>query len=54
VEVGKDKFEDVVSSFLASVGEANIISINTINYTHMDMGTRQILTEYGVLIVYKG
>src|SRR5262245_30275862 len=54
VEVGKDKFEEVVSNFLASVGETNIISVNTINYTHMDMGTRQILTEYGVLIVYKG
>ena len=54
VEVGKDKFEDVVSNFLASVGESNIVSINTINYTHTDMGTRQVLTEYGVLIVYKG
>jgi hypothetical protein len=54
VEVGKDKFEEVVGNFLAGVGEANIVSIDTINYTHQDMGTRQILTEYGVLIVYKG
>ena len=54
VEVGKDKFEEVVSNFLAGVGETNVVSINTINYTHQDMGTRQILTEYGVLIVYKG
>jgi hypothetical protein len=54
VEVGKDKFEEIVGNFLAGVGDANVVSINTINYTHMDMGTRQVLTEYGVMIVYKG
>ena len=54
VEVGKDHFEEVVTKFLDKVGEPNIVSINTLNYTHIDMGTRQILTDYGVMIVYRG
>ena len=54
VEVGKDHFDEFVTKFLVGVGEANIISINTINYTHVDMGSRQILTDYGVMVVYRG
>lgn len=54
VEVGKDHFDDVVSDFLGKVGESNVVSINTINYTHVDMGSRMVLTDYGVMIVYKG
>ena len=54
LEVGKDHFEQFVTEFLSNVGESNIISVNTINYTHIDMGSRQILTDYGVMIVYKG
>jgi hypothetical protein len=54
VEVGKDHFDEVVTKFLGDVGETNIVSINTLNYTHVDMGSRQILTDYGVMIVYKG
>jgi hypothetical protein len=54
VEVGKDHFDEVVSKALQTIGETNVISINTIMYTHVDMGSRQILTDYGVLIVYKG
>ncbi len=54
VEVGKDHFDEVVTNFLGTVGESNIVSINTIAYTHVDMGSRQILTDYGVMVVYKG
>jgi hypothetical protein len=54
VEVGKDHFDEVVSKLLADIGETNIVSINTLGYTHVDMGSRQILTDYGVMIVYKG
>jgi hypothetical protein len=54
VEVGKDHFDEVVSKVLCEIGETNIISINTLAYTHVDMGSRQILTDYGVMIVYKG
>ena len=54
VEVGKDKFEDVVTSFLGKIGEENVVSINAINYSHIDMGSRQILTDFGVMIVFRG
>lgn len=54
IEVGHDRFDEIVSQFLVKVGEANIISINSINYTFLDIGTQKLMTEYGVLIVYKG
>jgi hypothetical protein len=54
VEVGKDRFDDVVSEFLQKIGESNIVSITPLTYTHMDLGTRQMLTDFGVMIVYKG
>lgn len=54
VEVGKDHFDEVVTKFLEKVGETNVVSINTLAYTHIDMGSRAILTDYGVMIVYKG
>jgi DNA-directed RNA polymerase subunit RPC12/RpoP len=54
IEVGHDRFDEFVSQFLAKIGEANIISINTINYTSLDIGTQKLMTEYGVLVIYKG
>jgi hypothetical protein len=54
VEVGHDKFDEVVTNFLVRVGETNIISINTLNYSHLDIGTQKLLTDFGVMIVYRG
>jgi hypothetical protein len=54
IEVGHDKFDEVVTNFLGKVGEDNIVSINPINYTHLDIGTQKLMTEYGVFIVFKG
>ncbi len=54
IEVGHDKFDEVVSKFLAKVGEHDIISINTLNYTYLDIGTQKLLTDFGMLIVYRG
>lgn len=53
-EVGKDHFDETVSNFLEKVGQANIVSINTVNYSFMELSTRHILTDYGVLIVFRG
>lgn len=53
VEVGKDHFDEVVTNFLNKVGEANVVSISPINYTHQDLASREWITEFGVLIVYK-
>ncbi|HEX4119031.1 MAG TPA: hypothetical protein VH619_00285 [Verrucomicrobiae bacterium] len=54
VEVGHDRFDEVVSAFLAKVGRENIISINPINYSYTDLASRAILTDYGVTIVFRG
>jgi DNA-directed RNA polymerase subunit RPC12/RpoP len=54
IEVGHDKFDEVVSNFLMKVGEANVISITTLTYTHLDIGTQKLLTDFGVMVVYRG
>jgi len=54
IEVGHDKFDEFVTNFLQKVGEHNIISISPLNYTHLDIGTQKLMSEYAVLIVYKG
>ncbi len=54
IEVGHDRFDEVVTNFLGKVGEPNIISITTLTYTHLDIGSQKLLTDFGVLIVYKG
>ena len=52
-EVGKDRFDDIVSDFLNAVGEENIISITPINYSYVEMGTQKLVTDFGMAIVYK-
>lgn len=54
IEVGKDRYDEFVSEFLQKVGKDNIINISPINYTHMDLGTRALMMEYGVTVVYNG
>lgn len=54
VEVGKDKFDEVVSEFLNKVGEANVVNVSVFNYEHLDLGTRQMVTDYGIMVVYRG
>jgi len=54
IEVGKDRYDELVSEFLQKVGRDNIINISPINYTHMDLGTRALMTEFGVTIIYIG
>jgi len=54
IEVGHDKFDEVVTNFLGKVGETNIVSITTLTYTHLDIGTQKLMTDFGVMIIYKG
>jgi DNA-directed RNA polymerase subunit RPC12/RpoP len=54
VEVGKDRFDEHVSAFLAKVGQPNIISVNPITYSYVELGSRAILADYGVTIVFRG
>lgn len=53
VEVGKDKFDEIVTEFLDKIGQDNVVSINTFNYSHIDLGSRQMVSDYGVMIVFK-
>lgn len=54
VEVGHDKFDETVSTFLGRIGEPNVVSITTISYSMVDIGSQKLLTDYGVMIVYRG
>ncbi|MBI1839617.1 MAG: hypothetical protein HYR88_02050 [Verrucomicrobia bacterium] len=54
VEVGKDHFDEHLNQWLGKVGEANVITISTFVYTHQDLASRAWITDYGVLVVYRG
>ena len=54
IEVGHDKFDELVTNFLNKVGEPNVISITTLAYTHLDIGTQKLMTDFGVMIIYRG
>lgn len=53
VEVGHDRFDEIVTRFLDGVGQENLVSVNTVSYTYVDIGSQKLLTDFGVLIVYK-
>jgi DNA-directed RNA polymerase subunit RPC12/RpoP len=54
LEVGHDHFDEHMTKFLVRVGEENVISITSVGYTYLDIGTQKLLTDYGALIVYRG
>jgi DNA-directed RNA polymerase subunit RPC12/RpoP len=54
VEVGRDRFDEIVSDFLNKIGDGNLISLTPLTYTHLDLGSRQLMTDFGVMIVYRG
>lgn len=54
IESGHDKFDEMVSKILGQIGEQNIIGIHPINYEHFDVQLQKILTDYGLVIIYRG
>lgn len=54
VEVGHDKFDETVSKTLGQIGERNIVSLTPITFTIIDVATQKQLTDYGVMIVFRG
>jgi hypothetical protein len=54
VEVGHDRFDEFVTNFLQKIGESNVVSLTPLMYTHADIGTQKILSDYAVMIVYRG
>jgi hypothetical protein len=53
IEVGHDRFDEMVSKFLDKIGDDNLVSINTVGYTYIDIGSQKLLTDFGVLILYR-
>ena len=53
VEVGHDKFDDIVTAFLNKIGDDNLVSLTTVNYQYIELGSSKAITDFGVLIVYK-
>jgi DNA-directed RNA polymerase subunit RPC12/RpoP len=54
IEVGHDRFDEFVTNFLQKTGEQNIISVTALTYTHLDIGSQKLMSEYAVLIMYRG
>jgi transcription elongation factor Elf1 len=54
VEVGKDRFDEVISNFLDKVGWDNVISVTPVTYSYVQLDTRANISDYGVLVVYRG
>ena len=54
IEVGHDKFDEMVAAFLQKIGETNIVSLTPLTYTHLDIGSQKLMTDYAVLVVYRG
>jgi DNA-directed RNA polymerase subunit M/transcription elongation factor TFIIS len=52
--VAKDHFDEVVSEFLQKVGQEYIISITPMTYTYKDLATEHYVTDYGVMVVFRG
>ena len=51
---GEGPPDERVSEFLEQVGQVNIVSIDTVSYSVIDMATHHQVDDYGVLVVFKG
>lgn len=54
IDAGHDKFDEMVSKVLADIGEPNLIGIHTISYEHFDVQSQKVMTDYGLVIIYRG
>jgi DNA-directed RNA polymerase subunit RPC12/RpoP len=53
IEAGHDKFDERVTEFLHEIGEPNLVGVHTVSYSHFDVGTQKLLTDYGVMVLYR-
>jgi hypothetical protein len=53
VKDGKDSFDEAVSRFLAQVGEENVVSVESIQYTWLDTEAKVPMNDYGAMVLYK-
>lgn len=53
MEVGKDHFDEKVTEFINTIGNDRILQIQTLSYTTQDLATKALMTDFGVLIMYR-
>ena len=54
IDAGHDKFDEIVSKVLAEIGEQNIIATHPFFFEHFDVQTQKVMTDYGLMIIYRG
>lgn len=54
IESGHDRFDQKVTEFLNEIGEGNLISSHIINYTYLDIASQKTLSDYGIIVIYRG
>ena len=54
VDISKDKFDEIVAEVIAKIGYDNIISMTPFSYSHIAHGGSTLLTDYALMIIYKG
>jgi DNA-directed RNA polymerase subunit RPC12/RpoP len=54
IDGGVDKFDEITTKFLVGVGEHNLIGVHNVNYEHFDVKTQKVMTDYGLVIIYRG
>ena len=50
---GKDRFDEAVTEFLQKVGADNVVGAHPISYSYVAKEGGQILTDYGVVVIYR-
>jgi len=53
IEVGRDTFDENVGKFFTAIGAENIIQILPLSYEHIDISTQKVVSDYGLMLVYK-
>ncbi len=53
IEIGRDLFDQKVSEALSAIGAENILNVLPLNYEHIDIATEKIITDYGIIVLYK-
>jgi hypothetical protein len=53
IEIGRDTFDKHVGDFITAIGLENIVQILPLTYEHIDIATQMIVTDYGLIVIYK-
>jgi hypothetical protein len=53
IEIGRDTFDKHVGDFITAVGLDNVVNILPLTYEHIDIATQLIVTDYGLIVIYK-